>query len=355
MFGKQILRKVHYAEYHGNIYVGHWVHVPAWNIYGAEKTYSEVLESFEEVQMKFPQDRLHIGDFCSVSCKNTMHVITKLVTELRTTSDREVVVSPTLLPMANWNDYFKLALSPEYYGGLSNTFVMARPAYLWKRIFPNEFLHFIYANHSFMPISKMPVAEDTVWPTLSQDPQVKQELLETATRDLDNLLTLRSQELKKGGRFCFDILLDHEVPLKSPWRLLSDIVEEFVAQGKIHKEERSKMAVRNYQRTRDLVDSVLEKHSQTFRVVEKQVVCSRFPAYAEFQKDKDAQKLAWTYSDWLKEWTAPAIMMNLAQTRSQDEKVGIVKEIYEELAKRSAQDPIPLDVELYDIILERIN
>ncbi|OMJ86792.1 hypothetical protein SteCoe_11648 [Stentor coeruleus] len=344
----------HIIEYPGNIFAASWVLVPQWNIYGAEKGYNHVLESFREVEKKFPDGAFHVGEFCSVSCKNTLHIVSKLAKDLRTRSQREIVDYPTLLPVANWNEFFKVALSPEYYGTIPNFFMTARPGSIWKRLFPNESLHFIYANHSFMPLSKMRVADDTIWPTFSEDPQVINELKETAIKDLDTLLTLRHAELKKGGRFCFDVLLECKVPKESPWKQLNEVVQSFVDSGRIKKEERDKLALRNFERNDEIINTVLSRHEKNFRVVVKERMTSRFPAWSEYEKDKDANKLAKNYTDWLKEWTALAILNTLSATRPQEERNKIVSDIYAELQARCSKYPIPLDVNLYDFIVEKI-
>lgn len=205
-----------------------------------------------------------------------------------------------------------------------------------------------------MPISKMRVAHDTIWPTMSLDPAIIQELRDTAVKDLDTILTLRGQEIKQNGHFCFDILLDHPIPKESCWRVLNDIVTDFVNTGIITKEERAKMAIRNYQRNDSIINEVLDKHRNNWQVVHKETVTSRFPAWNDYVKDQDAGKLAKTYSDWLKEWTSGAILLNLGPTRSQEEKVGIIKDIYEELTRRCTAMPIPLDVSLYDFVLKKL-
>jgi hypothetical protein len=51
----------HVIEYPGNIFAPNWVHVPVWNIFGAEKGYAHVLESFKEVEHRFPEGTFHLG------------------------------------------------------------------------------------------------------------------------------------------------------------------------------------------------------------------------------------------------------------------------------------------------------
>ena len=344
----------HVIEYPGNIFAPNWVHVPVWNIFGAEKGYAHVLESFKEVEHRFPEGTFHLGEFCSVSCKNTLHIVTKLAKDLRTRSDRELIVYPTLLPVANWNEFFKVALSNDYYGTIPNFYLAARPGRLWQRLYPTNSLHFIYANHSFMPLSKMRVADDTIWPTFSEDPEIKKELRETAIKDLDTLFTLRHAELKTGGRFCFDVLLECNVPKESVWKQLSEVVIDHFKSGIIKPEERAKIALRNFERNDSIINTVLDKHQKNFKVIVKEKVKSRFPAWHDYEKDKDARKLAKVYTDWMKEWTAVAILNSLAATRSQEEKLKIVNDIYIELEDRVSKTPVPLDVELYDFIVEKI-
>ena len=91
----------HTVEFLGNTYAQSWVHVPVWNIYSAEKGYPITLKSFKETVEKFPDQAFYIGEFCSMSCQNTMLIITKLAKEFRACSNQELIVYPTLLPSAN--------------------------------------------------------------------------------------------------------------------------------------------------------------------------------------------------------------------------------------------------------------
>lgn len=94
-------RAVHYLEYKGNIFFPNWVHVPVWNTLCAEETYEAAAGAFHRMHRQHPGSHLSVAEFCSASTKNTLHVITKLVKELRNDSDREVLISSTLLPIAN--------------------------------------------------------------------------------------------------------------------------------------------------------------------------------------------------------------------------------------------------------------
>ena len=342
-------------EYQGNIFIPNWVHVPAWNICGVERSYQDALKSFQSTCNRFPTDSIHIGEICTVAGKGSLHAITKFASDLRTHSNRDIVVHPTLLPTANWNEWFKLALSSEYYGKITNLFLAASPGTLWKQLYPDNSLHYIYANHSFLPLSKIRVADDNIWPTFSEDPEIKKEMRETAVKDLDSMLSLRHAELKHGGIFCFDTLLKGNVPEESAWKQLNQIVTEMVQSGRIKREERQKIAMRNYERDDDIIDSVLERHEKNFKVILKDNQAkSRFPAWNEYEKHKDPVRLGKEYAAWLKEWSAGPIMMNLGENRSPEEKKGIITDIYDELEARCTRFPIPLDVKACDVILEKI-
>ena len=78
----------HMIEFAGNIFAPTWVHVPISCTLAVDKGYPHVLHAFQEVEQRFPDGALHIGEFCSVSCKNTLHIISKLSKDLRTRSQR---------------------------------------------------------------------------------------------------------------------------------------------------------------------------------------------------------------------------------------------------------------------------
>ena len=344
----------HTLEYAGNIFVNTWVHAPIWNIYGAEKAYPHVLHAFQEVEQRFPDGAFHIGEFCSVSCKNTLHIVSKLSKDLRTRSQREIMNTSTLLPIANWNDFFKVASSQNYYGSIPKFFHAGSPGSIWQQRFPRDSLHFIYSNQSFMPLSKMRVAPDNIWPSLSEDPQIKKEQHETAINDLDNLLKLRHLELKKGGRFCFDILLDCNEKKESIWRQMNFVMDDFVRDGIIKPEERAKMAIRSFERNDEIVDLAFARHKNTWKIITKEKISSNALIYDDYEKDHDVEKFARITTEYMKEWSQAPIINNLAPTRTIEEKNKIMKDYYAELQNRSVKAPIPLNVQSYDVVVEKI-
>lgn len=283
-----------------------------------------------------------------------MHVITKLVHELREKSDREVLISPTLLPSANWREYIKTATSNEYYGGLDKTFFTVRPSILWKQIYRSDSVHFAYSNQSFLSLSRVPVAPDTIWPTFTKDPSIRSELKEIAIKDLDLLLSLRHKELKKGGMFMLDLLAAQDLPEKSCWSLLNTFLQGFVDSGRITQEERSRIVMKNYQRDEEVINTVLDRHMNNFRIRHYDTVASRYPAWDRYLEHRDSKKLAKEYVDWLKEWTPGAILMALSEDRSQEEKNELINDVYDDVLRIATENPMPLDIQMTNLVLEKI-
>lgn len=216
-------------------------------------------------------------------------------------------------------------------------------------------MHFAYSNHSFLPVSKTPVAPDTIWATLSKDPAIKSHLKQTAMKDLDLLLTLRHRELVKGGVFMFDLLATHEIPDKSCWVLLNTVLQQYIDAGKITQEERDHIGMRNCQRDDEVIYTVLDKHKDNFKVIYNEKTVSRFVAWGKYLEHKDAKRLAEEYIAWLKEWTPGAILLGLSQERSPAEKAELISGIYEEVCRVVADNPMPLDIEIYNFIVEKTN
>ena len=168
------------------------------------------------------------------------------------------------------------------------------------------------------------------------------------------MLTLHHAELKSGGRFCLDVLLQCHVPKESVWKQLNEVVSDFVKSGRIKVEERQKIALRSFERDDDVINTAMGRHEKNFKIVVKEKVNSRFTAWGEYEKHKDPARLSKDYTAWLKEWTAGALMMTLGASRAQEEKTAIITEIYTELEARCARLAVSLDVALYDFILEKI-
>lgn len=355
MISRRLTRSPHYIETPGNKFSANLKYAGIWNIIMGDASHSIASDALQHVHRTFPEDPLVVAEICSGSSLNTSRVVRRIIEELRESSDREVMISPTYIPLANWSEYIQFAMRPENYGGLANVYLFLRPSGIWKQIYPSASVHLVFTNHGFLPLSKVPVAPDTIWSTLSEDPQTQKELRDIGFQDLDALLTLRHRELKTGGRFVFDLFTEHEHPRGSIFHLLNHAYQKQVDSGKITQEERDRTTLRFNQRDPEVLNTILEKHRENFRVVTNEYMPFRYPAWEQYESSKDVQAIAQEYSDWLKEWTSAGLMRSLSQNRTQEEKTAIITEMYEDLTSLIAQDPIPLDLSTQSISLEKIN
>lgn len=205
-----------------------------------------------------------------------------------------------------------------------------------------------------MPISKLYIVEDTIWPAFTTDKSIRDSHKETSIKDLTNIITHRSQELCKGGRFIFNTLAPTTMPKESPWLLLNDIVEDFTKQGKILPEERQKIGLRYYFRSHEEINTALNHTKHLMRLIKTEVYTDRFFAYDEYLKTQDAYKLGRVYSEWLKEMTGSSIMMALSPYRSQEAKILLLDEIFRKLSETCSAHPAPCEVSFNEVILERL-
>lgn len=354
MINRTIFRHFAALEFHGTIYAPHWEITPEWNNLCVKRNESDVKEALEIADRISGMNPINIADLLSASGQNSVSILKLGLQQIRANTSKDVSIFATYLPTANWSEWFKYALDEKNYGSISNLYLYGRPGNVFKRLHPYNTIHFVYANHILMPISKLMTTEDTIWPAFTSDVSIRNIHKEISIKDLTDIITHRAQELCKGGRFIFNTLAPTNIPKESPWLLLNQIVEEYTKKHKITPEERQKIGFRYYFRSDEEINSALNNTQSLMRLIKKEVYTDRFFAYDEYLSTKDAQKLGRIYSEWLKELTGPSIMMALSPYRSQERKIELLNEIFEQLTERCIAHPAPCELSFNEIILERI-
>lgn len=112
--------------------------------------------------------------------------------------------------------------------------------------------------------------------------------------------------------------------------------------------------MKNYQRDEEVVNTVLDKHMNNFRIRHYDTVTSKHPAWDRYLQHRNSKELAKEYVDWLKEWTPGAILMALSEDRTQEDKNQLIDDVYGDVSRIAAENPMPLDMQMTNLVLEKI-
>ncbi|GAV76914.1 Methyltransf_7 domain-containing protein [Cephalotus follicularis] len=244
------------------------------------------METIEGLYLETKPKSLEIADLGCSSGPNTLSIIKDIVEAVEGTSGKILHPPPEFrvylndLPTNDFNSVFKAL--PDFYRDLNKERSEGCPAILiagfpgsfYGRLFPNNFLHFIYSSYSLHWLSKVPpdlydeegksINKGSIYISDSSPSGVSRAYLKQFQEDFSLFLRSRSKELTSGGRMVLILLgrigQDHVDRGNSFfWELLSRSLASLVSQGKIEKEKVESYDVHFYAPSKDEIEEEMKR------------------------------------------------------------------------------------------------
>ncbi|XP_041017316.1 probable methyltransferase TCM_000336 [Juglans microcarpa x Juglans regia] len=251
-------------------------------------TTGTVLEIFLSTTPK----SLGIADLGCSSGHNSLTIIKDIVEAVQGTSSNMLHPTPEFrvylndLPTNDFNSIFKAL--PEFYkgfegeknGGGPSIFIGGYAGSFYRRLFPNNCLHFVYSSYSLHWLSRVPPAlydeqnrsinKGNIYISESSPPLVSEAYFKQFQDDFNDFLCSRSQELVVGGRMVLILLgresQDHVDRGNSFfWELLSRSLAELVSKGEVDKEKLDSYEVHFYAPSKNEIEDEVRKEG-SFKV-----------------------------------------------------------------------------------------
>ncbi|CAG9321440.1 unnamed protein product [Blepharisma stoltei] len=197
----------------------------------------------------------------------------------KTLSDTEIY--RTDFPLNDYNTM--LYYEPKKFHNFNRFFA---PGTIFRQLYPTETLDTIYAFQVFNSPSVSIPAPDHILATLSQEPIIQAELSKRSKADLRRILSIRANEVVKGGNLLFDILSKpKDLSVNFSWDCLDLAYTTLIEQGEMFEEhEKPKLNLHTCFRSNEEVKEILEEFKEIWKIKEIEEKTISMPAYEKYIK-----------------------------------------------------------------------
>lgn len=291
-----------------------------------------------------------IVDYGCSEGRNSMKPISQAIDAIRVDAGyaNDIEIIHCDLPNNDFNTLFQTLSNPSvsYLANRDRLYSYAVGRSYFDAIVPPGRVHLGWNTWTLQWMSA-PTADapDHVIAGLSRDPAIAAEVRQRQANDWKQFLTMRSRELRSGGRLLTAILARTE--RETGWEgLLDDLwasVTDLVADGYLTLDEAVRLTIPTSLRTIEDIrapfdadgryDGVRLEHCEIFQFDD--------PFWADFEADGDDAVLARRHSDFVRAWAGPALAARLPSDLDSSEFVAKIFENYRRRLRISARQLRP--------------
>jgi hypothetical protein len=320
---------------------------------GIALTLQRLERVIECIAFDSPNQPIIIGDYGSSQGKNSLAPISLAISALRKRLglDRPILVCHIDRPTNDFNSLFELLdADPNAYGqGDPNVFPSAIGRSFYEQVLPCNCVDMAWSSYAAMWVSRIPALIPNHFFVPAGTGAVRAEFDRQGARDWEIFLSLRSAELRHGGRLIvvmpgvredettgFEGIVDHA----------NEVLATMVEEGAVTAEEKARMIVGAWpRRKRELLapfrregqfHGLTVEHSDAWTLAD--------PAWADYERDGDRQALARSQALFFRSIFVPTLASALARVRAGDTEAfrAFADRVETGLRQRLAMQPAPL-------------
>lgn len=267
----------------------------------------------------------------------------------RVGSGRAILVVHTDLPANDFTALFDVLTNDpaSYLKGDEALFSAAVGRSFYEPVLPANYVSLGWSSYAVMWLSGRPVTISDHFFAPCSSPEVRKAFAEQAARDWETFLSLRSVELRRGGRLVV-VTAALQGDGSSPLLRLMDHANQalcgMVKEGLVTTNEYKEMSLANY--TRQEKDLAAPFASGTFAdlaIEHCEIVRVPDPAWDAYQRHNDVALLANAHAGFFRTTFAPTLAAGLDNDRGAGAKIKFATEIEARLRDRLMADPAPVD------------
>jgi SAM dependent carboxyl methyltransferase len=307
---------------------------------------------------------LVIADLGSSQGKNSLAPMSIAIASLRQRAgvNRPILVYHVDQPANDFNTLFEvLATDPDRYTlEEANVFPCAIGRSFYESVFPPRYVHLAWCSYAAMWLSRIPslIPDHFIAHRCVGSERAKFDL--QAAEDWKLFLSLRAGELRTGGRLVvvlaalddkgasgFESLFDHA----------NAVLANMATEGFISSEERRQMVVGVHPMRRcDLLSPFqTEGLFEGLRVESCDLASVADGAWAEYERDGDAEALATKNALFFRSVFVPSLALHVAATQNGERRRDFADRFSDALKKRLVHQPAPLQSFVHTLVLSRNN
>jgi hypothetical protein len=322
---------------------------------GAALAIPLLVQAAREAQLADDEMQIVVADYGSSEGRNSAFALKALLPVLSRRS-RPVLVVHTDVPSNDFTTLFNVVGDKlDGYAGTGDVFVCAVGRSFYEPVLPQRFVRLGWCSYAAQWLSRKPSdITNHIYPERGLAQQ-RTAFKEQGRADWEKFLTLRSRELRAGGRFVATLPAPDETgshPMLAVFDCANDALLAMQHSGAVSREEYDAMAVPVHLRTLEEMHAPFATVGLRgkMRVVSASIVQIGDAAFEEYQTTGDAITLARKRAGMFRSTFGPSLAASLTLGGAERRNV-FLQTLEEELRQRltSSTQPIRYAVGLIDI------
>jgi hypothetical protein len=305
-----------------------------------------------------------IADLGSSQGKNSLAPMSLAIAILRQRAgvNRPIFVYHVDQPANDFNTLFEvLATDPDRYTlEEANVFPCAIGRSFYESVFPPRYVHLAWCSYAAMWLSRIPslIPGHFIAHRCAGSERAKFDL--QAAEDWKSFLSLRARELRTGGRLVVVLaaLDDNGASgLESLFDHANAVLANMASEGSISLEERRQMivGVHPMRRCDRLSPFQTEGLFEGLRVESCDLGSVADGAWAEYERDGDAEALATKNALFFRSVFVPSLALSVADTQNGERRRDFADKLSDALKKRLVHQLAPLQSFVQTLVLSKNN
>jgi hypothetical protein len=268
---------------------------------GAAPALSLFAEAASEIPLDDVEGLIVLADYGSSQGRNSLAPLRAAITELRSRvgPQRPIVVAHVDQPANDFATLFDVVdtATGSYASDDGNVFPCVVGRSFYRSVLPPDYVHLGWSSYAAQWLSREPtrIPGHIYVPRASEN--VRAAFAEQAQSDWETFLSLRALELRPSGHLVIVTpALDDSAttPIVVLFDYANQVLAEMVADGAINQEERERMVVAAYPRTRVEAHAPFANGHRFAGLTAKSCTVSEVPdpSWLLFEQDRDQRALA---------------------------------------------------------------
>jgi SAM dependent carboxyl methyltransferase len=316
-------------------------------------------EAVGQITLETDDEPVVVADYGSSQGKNSLAPMRATINGLRKrVGDQRPILVVHIDQAANdFNTLFGvLHADPECYAiHDANVFPSAIGRSFYESVLPRNYVHLGWSSYAAVWLSRIPMTIPGHFVSVAATGDVRAAFDRQGVEDWRSFLTLRAQELRRGGRLV--VVLpglgdDGESGFEPLFAQANEVLAEMVSEGAITAEERVRMVLGAYPRTRSQLLEPFEENCKFHGLtVERcELFQLRDAAWENYERDGNKQELIQRHVGFFRSIFVPSLSAALGQASA---KQLFVEKFSERLAKRLMECPAPYHSFTQTIVLAK--
>jgi hypothetical protein len=316
-------------------------------------------QAVQEITLDRSDQPIVIADYGSSQGKNSLAPMRAAIKVLRTrvSADRPISVVHVDQAANDFNTLFDVLHSdPGCYSiGDPNVFPSAIGRSFYQRVFPGEQVHVGWSSYAVVWLSRIPMLIPGHFMPLAATGDVRKAFEQQAADDWKLFLSIRSKELRTGGRLV--VVLpgrndDGSTGFEPLFKSANSALAEIVAEDTITQDECSRMVLGTYPRRKCELLAPFNAGGQFVDLTVEHCELCGLPdaAWTDYERDANAELLASRHAGFFRSIFVPSLASALGDTAK---RMAFADAMDQKLMGRMVEQPAPFHSFVQTMVLAK--